>query len=116
MAYAPHSLLFGRAAAVVHHGGIGTTGQALRAGVPQLVVPFFGDQFDNARRIVRLGAGATLDPRAFRGKAAVAALDRLLAAPAIAARAAALGQTLRQEEAADAAAMRIMALVRAPSS
>lgn len=116
MAYAPHSLLFGRAAAVVHHGGIGTTGQALRAGVPQLVVPFFGDQFDNARRIVRLGAGATLDPRAFRGKAAVAALDRLLAAPAIAARAAALGETLRQEEAADAAAMRIMALVRAPSS
>ena len=53
--YAPHSLLFPRAAAAIHHGGIGTTGQALRSGRPQLVVPFMGDQFDNAARVARLG-------------------------------------------------------------
>jgi UDP:flavonoid glycosyltransferase YjiC (YdhE family) len=42
--YVPHSLVFSRAAAIIQHGGMGTSGQALRAGKPQLVVPFFGDQ------------------------------------------------------------------------
>ena len=46
--YAPHSLLFPRALAVVHHGGIGSTAQGLRAGRPQLITPGFADQFDNA--------------------------------------------------------------------
>lgn len=61
--YAPHSLLFPHAAAIIHHGGIGTTGQALRSGRPQMVVPFMGDQFDHARRLERLGLGlsASLD-------------------------------------------------------
>lgn len=46
-----------RGAALVHHGGIGTTAQALRAGIPQLVKPVFFDQPDNARRIAALGVG-----------------------------------------------------------
>src|SRR5262249_28459461 len=50
--YAPFSALFPRAAAIVHQGGIGTTGQALRAGRPMLVVPFGFDQPDNADRVV----------------------------------------------------------------
>lgn len=58
--YARHSLLFPRASLIVHHGGIGTTGQALRAGRPQLVVPFMGDQPDNAARLVRLGVARSL--------------------------------------------------------
>lgn len=41
----PHGKLFPRCAAVVHHGGAGTTATAARAGVPQLVVPHCGDQF-----------------------------------------------------------------------
>lgn len=57
---APYHALFPRAAAVVHSGGIGTTAQALRAGRPQLVVPFAHDQFDNAARVERLGAGRAL--------------------------------------------------------
>ena len=65
MGYAPHSQLFPRAAAVIHHGGIGTTGQALRAGRPQVVVPHFGDQFDNAARLGRLGLAATIRREAF---------------------------------------------------
>lgn len=55
--YEPHSLLFPRAAAIIHQGGIGTTGQALRAGVPQLVVSFSHDQPDNGARVVRTGSG-----------------------------------------------------------
>jgi UDP:flavonoid glycosyltransferase YjiC (YdhE family) len=53
-AYAPFSQLFSRVEAVVHHGGIGTAAQALRAGRPQLAVPYGFDQFDNAERLVRL--------------------------------------------------------------
>lgn len=55
--YAPYSELFPSALCVVHQGGIGTTAQALRAGVPQIVVPFAQDQPDNAARIQRLGVG-----------------------------------------------------------
>ncbi|MBG0811360.1 glycosyltransferase [Methylosinus sp. H3A] len=55
-----HSLILPRAAAVVHHGGSGACGQALRAGRPQLVVPVFGDQGDNAARVERLGVGRLL--------------------------------------------------------
>jgi UDP:flavonoid glycosyltransferase YjiC (YdhE family) len=53
--YAPYSQVFRRASCVVHQGGAGTTGQALRAGVPQLIVPFAHDQPDNAVRCRRLG-------------------------------------------------------------
>ncbi|HEX5443025.1 MAG TPA: glycosyltransferase, partial [Pirellulales bacterium] len=53
--YAPFSELFPRAAAVVHQGGVGTTGQAMRAGRPMLVVPWSHDQYDNAERVRRLG-------------------------------------------------------------
>ena len=57
-AYAPFSLLLHRAAALVHHGGIGNSAQALRAGLPQLLTPMGFDQFDNAMRLERLGVAA----------------------------------------------------------
>jgi rhamnosyltransferase subunit B len=50
-------------AAVVHHGGIGTTARALAAGTPQLVLPLAWDQPDNAARVCRLGAGRSLGGR-----------------------------------------------------
>ncbi|MEV2212722.1 glycosyltransferase [Streptomyces sp. NPDC050997] len=53
----PHSWLFPRMAAVVHHGGAGTTASALRSGVPSLVCPFFGDQPYWADRVHSLGVG-----------------------------------------------------------
>ena len=53
--YVPHSRVFPRASIIVHHGGSGTTGQALRAGKPQLVTPLMGDQPDNGARLARLG-------------------------------------------------------------
>jgi UDP:flavonoid glycosyltransferase YjiC (YdhE family) len=64
--YAPFSQLLPRCAATVHHGGIGTTAQALASGHPQLVMPFAHDQLDNANRVVKLGCGAWIEPRAYR--------------------------------------------------
>ncbi len=54
---APHEWLFPRCAAVVHHGGAGTTAAALRAGVPQVVVPHIADQPYWGRRVHDLGVG-----------------------------------------------------------
>ncbi len=54
---APHEWLFPQMAAVVHHGGAGTTAAGLRAGVPSLICPFFGDQPFWGRRVALLGAG-----------------------------------------------------------
>lgn len=52
---APHALLFPRTALVVHHGGSGTTAQALRAGVPQVLLPLILDQFHHAHRLYLAG-------------------------------------------------------------
>src|SRR4029077_17247403 len=60
--YASFQKLFPRCAAVVHHGGVGTTAQALAAGVPQLVLPLAWDQPDNAARVKGLGVGDRLSP------------------------------------------------------
>jgi UDP:flavonoid glycosyltransferase YjiC (YdhE family) len=76
--YVPFSEVFPRAAAVVHHGGIGTTAQGLAAGVPQLIMPLGFDQYDNAARVARLGVGASLPPRKFTGARVARALEELL--------------------------------------
>jgi UDP:flavonoid glycosyltransferase YjiC (YdhE family) len=59
----PFSWLLPRVAAVVHHGGLGTCHAALRAGTPQVVVPFMGDQSFWAQRVARLGVGPAPIPR-----------------------------------------------------
>jgi rhamnosyltransferase subunit B len=59
---APFHRLFPRCAAVIHHGGVGTTAKALAAGIPQLVIPFAFDQPDNAARVRALGVGDSLKP------------------------------------------------------
>jgi UDP:flavonoid glycosyltransferase YjiC (YdhE family) len=59
----PFSWLFPRVAAVVHHGGAGTTSAGLRAGVPSILVPFFGDQFYWGQRVAALGVGPEPVPR-----------------------------------------------------
>ncbi len=58
--YAPYSEIFPLARHVFHQGGVGTTAQALRAGVRQIVMPFAHDQSDNAARVQRLGVGRWL--------------------------------------------------------
>lgn len=61
--WAPHSWLFPRMAAVVHHGGAGTTAAGLRAGVPDVIVPYFADQPFWAGRVRALGVGPEPIPR-----------------------------------------------------
>ena len=60
---APHAWLFPRMAAVVHHGGAGTTAAGLRAGVPGIVIPHANDQFAWGRRVYELGVGAKSIPK-----------------------------------------------------
>ena len=94
---APYHDLFPRSAAVVHSGGVGTTAQALRAGIPQLIVPFAHDQFDNAARVLRMGVGEALDGRNPTGRELAATLSRLLDDDTIKNRAAQVGALIRAE-------------------
>jgi rhamnosyltransferase subunit B len=64
LAFAPFADLFAHASLVVHHGGIGTAAYALAAGIPQIAMPRWGDQFDNASRLERLGVSRTLSETA----------------------------------------------------
>jgi rhamnosyltransferase subunit B len=76
--YLPFSRVLPRCSAIVYHGGIGTLAQAIRAAVPQLVVPNSHDQPDNGQRIERLGLGLTLSQFAYREASAQAAITRLV--------------------------------------
>ena len=96
--YAPYSELFPRAAVIVHQGGIGTTGQAMRSGRPMLVMPCAHDQPDNAARVARLGIGRTISRPRFSSARAAAELRQLLDNPAYSQRASAVGEQLCKED------------------
>lgn len=76
--YAPYSLVFPQAVCIVHQGGAGTTGQALRAGVPQLIMPFSHDQPDNAARCRRLGVAEILPRERYTTETATAAIRKII--------------------------------------
>lgn len=76
--FAPFSQLLRRAAAFVHHGGIGTCAQALAAGIPMLVMPMAHDQPDNAARVLRLGVASVISPSRYRARAVARVLYRLI--------------------------------------
>ena len=76
--YAPFSALLPKVAALVHHGGIGTTSQALAAGIPQLVCHLSHDQPDNAQRLKRLGVGDEISARKYRAARLAKQLKTLL--------------------------------------
>jgi rhamnosyltransferase subunit B len=103
-AYAPHSALFARAAAIIHHGGIGTLAQALRCGRPQLIAPYFADQLDNAARASRLGVARVLPPRRYTGASVSRDLGRLLGDDRLLAQAGWVGETVSAEDGAANAA------------
>ncbi|UCF20898.1 MAG: glycosyltransferase [Gemmatimonadota bacterium] len=78
VSYVPFSAVLRRCAAIVHHGGIGTSAQGLAAGIPQLVMAMGFDQPDNAMRLARLGVGVYLSPRRFRTRRVADTLHDLL--------------------------------------
>src|ERR1043165_5457494 len=96
--YAPYSEVLPRACAVVHQGGVGTTGQGMRAGKPVLVLPHAHDQFDNAARVVRLGCGRVLARPRYNAESAIRELRALLENPIYAASAARVGEIVKEEQ------------------
>lgn len=111
--YLPFSEIFPQAAAIVHQGGIGTTGQAMRAGRPMLVMPYSHDQPDNAARLKHLGVAQTIARDRYDARNAAAELGRLLNDPAYAARATEIGDRVRAEDGVRSACDEIEGLVRA---
>jgi UDP:flavonoid glycosyltransferase YjiC (YdhE family) len=96
---AEHSWLFPRVAAVIHHGGSGTTASGIRAGVPSIVTPFFADQPYWARRVYELGVGpAPVPHKKLTAERLAAAIRRATEDEGIRARAAALGAAMRAED------------------
>lgn len=114
--YAPFSKLFPWASAVVHQGGIGTTGQALRSGRPQLVVPFAHDQPDNAVRVEGLGVAEVLYPRRYSARHAAKRLRLLLREPRYARRARKAAERIQSENGVENACDAIEELLRSSVS
>lgn len=94
---APHGWLFPRMAAIVHHGGAGTTAAGLRAGKPTVIVPFFGDQPFWGYRVMKLGVGQMVTRKQLSADSLGAAIERAVTDTAMQARAAALGERIRAE-------------------
>ena len=114
--FAPHSEVFPRAAAVVHQGGAGTLGQALRSGRPELVVPHAHDQPDNAFRVTNLGVARTLFPRRYSAARVADELRTLLEEPSYARRAGEVGRVVRAEDGVGAACDAIEEILGPPGS
>lgn len=95
---APHDWLLPRCKAIIHHGGAGTTAAGLRAGIPNIVIPFGGDQLFWGKRVHAIGAG----PRPMRVRElAVSRLTSAMAeaeAEALRDRARLIGQAIRRED------------------
>lgn len=95
----PFSWLFPKMAAVIHHGGAGTTHYGVRAGVPSIVVPFFGDQPFWGHRIAELGVGPEPIPRKkITAKRLAKAIDMVLTDAAMRDKAAELAQRVQNEK------------------
>jgi UDP:flavonoid glycosyltransferase YjiC (YdhE family) len=81
--YVPFSAVLPKAAAFVHHGGIGSVSQGLAAATPQLLMPMAHDQPDNAVHAERLGVAAWIPARRWNAATVAPALDRLLGDPGV---------------------------------
>ncbi len=110
--YAPYSLLFPRAAAIIHQGGVGTVAQALRAGRPMLVMPFSHDQPDNALRMERLGSARVLPRERYTAARAAKMLRELISNPACLEKARDAAADIAREQGLTAACDALEALLR----
>ena len=76
--------LFHRVDAIVHHGGIGTFAEALRAGKPQIIKPMYWDQFDNGALAQSMGVAETILPDRFNAEVLAASLEKVLSSADVA--------------------------------
>lgn len=102
--YAPFGDVLPRACAIVHQGGVGTTGQGMRSGKPVLIVPHAHDQFDNAARVERLGCARVLPRPRYNANSAMRELRMLFDDPSYAEAAKKVGEVVREENGARVAA------------
>jgi UDP:flavonoid glycosyltransferase YjiC (YdhE family) len=110
---APHHWLFPQVAAVVHHGGAGTTAAGLRAGKPTLIIPHMADQPYWGRRVYELGVGVGPVPRhKLTVETLAAGLDRLARDTRMRDYAATLGEKIRAERGVEAAVAAIESSMR----
>jgi UDP:flavonoid glycosyltransferase YjiC (YdhE family) len=96
--YAPYGEIMARVRCIVQQGGVGTTGEALRAGRPVLFVPFSHDQPDNAWRVKQLGMARMVARRQYKAARVARELDVLLNDSSYARRAEEVGRTVRSED------------------
>ncbi|KST64418.1 glycosyltransferase [Mastigocoleus testarum] len=95
----PHSWLFPQMACIVHHGGAGTTAATFRAGVPGVIIPFFGDQPFWAYQAVKLGVSpAMIDRKNLTVDSLTRAITNAIENESIQKRAAVLGEKIRSED------------------
>ncbi|KAI9509221.1 glycosyltransferase family 1 protein [Russula earlei] len=92
----PHDWLFPKIDAALHHGGAGTTGASLRAGIPTLIRPWFGDQFFWASRVQKLGAGLRVN--SLHSTEVANALKRATTDRVMKEKAASVGERIRSED------------------
>ncbi|MEO8433522.1 MAG: nucleotide disphospho-sugar-binding domain-containing protein [Pyrinomonadaceae bacterium] len=111
--YAPYGGVLPRASIVVHQGGVGTTGQGLRAGRPVLIVPHAHDQFDNAARVMRLGCGRMMARSRYNAASATRELKHLLGNPDYATSATKVAREVQRENGAVSAADAIAEILKA---
>jgi len=109
--YIPFGQVLPRAAAFVHHCGIGTLSQALKAGVPQLGVPWWFDQFINADRLEKLGVASVIPFRKVTGQRLAAQLKALMASSEIKTRCDEMAHKVRERDPLDDASREIEALL-----
>eukprot|EP00743_Colponemidia_sp_Colp-15_P005351 GILK01005753.1.p1 GENE.GILK01005753.1~~GILK01005753.1.p1 ORF type:complete len:881 (-),score=93.45 GILK01005753.1:73-2670(-) len=95
---APHDWLFPRCAAVVHHGGAGTTAAGLSAGKPTVIVPFFGDQYFWGRIVSQQGVGPSPIPYNVITAQQLAVSIEFCFQPEVVEKAAALGDKVNTED------------------
>lgn len=109
---APHSWLFPQMAAVVHHGGAGTTAAGFRAGVPSVIIPYGNDQFAWGRRVYELGVGSKAIPRKELTAEKLSDAIQFALREEIKTTAKILGENIRNENGAETAAKVIMDYVK----
>lgn len=109
--YLPYAQIFPRASVIVHQGGSGTTGQALRAGRPMLFVPWGWDQPDNAQRAVRRGSALTIPKDRYNARLAADAMEQLRSEAGFAQQAAAAARQMELEPGLAAASAAVLEML-----